>query len=72
MLIVLCTKENVVTDKVIDLDKELRPDIFEQQFKERCTIEKMWYITSSAEEMFKDLWILYRNMLTKQTNNILQ
>ena len=54
-LIILGTKENVVTDRVIDLliitgqwhfkkctiqDKEPRLDIFEQQFKEKCNTVK--------------------------------
>ena len=77
-LIILGAKKNVMTDKVIDLlvitgkwhiykcklqDSEPRFEIFKKQFQERYIIEKSRYISRSASETFKDLWIPYRNLL---------
>ena len=77
-LIILGTKKDIVTDKVIDLliitgkwhiykcklqDREPRLEIFKQQFKERHTIEKRNYLTRSTGERFNDLWLPYKNLL---------
>ena len=77
-LIILGTKKDIVTDKVIDLliitgkwhiykcklqDREPRIEIFKQQFKERHTIEKRNYLTRSTGERFNDLWLPYKNLL---------
>ena len=78
-LIILGTKRNVITDKVIDLliitgkwyiykcklqDREPRLDTFKQQFKERYTIEKKRYTTQPARETLNNLWTPYMNLIT--------
>ena len=75
---ILGTKQNVITDKVIDLliitgkwhiykcklqDREPSFEIFKKQFQEIYTIEKCRYLSRSAGETFKDLWLPYRNLV---------
>ena len=77
-LIILGYRNNVFTDKVIDLliviakwhlykcklqGREPNIEIFKQEFKERYVIEKHIHTSRSNIDNFNDVWLQYRNLL---------
>ena len=76
-LIVLGYKNNIFTDKAIDLlivmgkwhlykcklqGREPNVEVFKQQFKERYRIEKHIYAARSNIDVFNNLWTQYQNL----------
>ena len=78
-LIVLGTKNNTITDKVIDLliligkwhiykcklqDKQPSLEIMKQQFRDRYLIEKKNSISNARQEIFNTTWQPYKQLIS--------